>query len=70
MASKLMNLMPEDAQELQVYIWLVTAPSRLKKLKAEINTAVKNISKETKAEVMENWNFFSYKYSVSQIRRS
>jgi transcription initiation factor IIE alpha subunit len=52
MTPKLMNLMPENAKE--VYKWLVTAPKRLKKLKAEINTAVKNISKETTAEVMEN----------------
>ena len=46
--------MPENAPESQVYKWLVTAPSRPKKLKAEMNTAVKNISKETTAEVMEN----------------
>ena len=49
-----MNLMPENAQESQVYKWLVRAPSRLKKLKAEMNTAVKNKSMETTAEVMEN----------------
>jgi hypothetical protein len=30
MASKLVNLMPENAQELQVYKCLVTASSRLK----------------------------------------
>jgi len=54
MASNSMNLMPENAQESQVYKWLVRAPSRLKKLKAEMNTAVKNKSMETTAEVMEN----------------